>query len=214
MTSASIASTTAYTGPPFDNQAHFGTSWAAPQVAGVAAIYLAANPNANVSQVVSAIISNATVDALQFPLTVSQFGPPSPAVGPNRLLYSDFQTDIQTTASSSNSAPAAGSQFTYTFQVKNNGPFNSMDPVIFTDNLPGNLKLVSAATNLGSCSTALNINCNLGRLAVGAQATIIVTVTAPPAAQSFTNTGTATLQSGQTDRALANNTASLTLTSR
>jgi len=48
---------------------------------------------------------------------------------------------------------------------------------------------------------------------VGEQATIVVAVTAPFAPQSFTNVGTATLQSGQTDRAPANYSASITLIS-
>jgi uncharacterized protein DUF11 len=57
------------------------------------------------------------------------------------------------------------------------------------------------------------ITCDLGALAVGQQATIVVTVTAPATPQSFTNTGVASLQSGQTDKAPANNVASLTISS-
>jgi Tfp pilus assembly protein PilF len=55
------------------------------------------------------------------------------------------------------------------------------------------------------------ITCDLGALAVGQQATIVVTVPTTP--QSFTNTGVASLQSGQTDKAPANNVASLTISS-
>ena len=206
MTGAGIASSTTYTGPPFDGLNHLGTSWSAPLVAGVAAMYYGANPNANASQVQSAIVSNATINALSFPAN------DTPA-GPNRLLYSDFQTDIQTTVSSNNGAPAGGSQFSYTFQVKNNGPFNSMDPVIFTDNLPAAVGGTNVLFSTGTCDGIAQITCNLGRLAVGQQATITVVVTAPFGAQTFTNTGIATLQSGQSDRAPGNNSASLTLTS-
>jgi len=212
MTGASIASTTAITGPPFDSTIHHGTSWSAPLVAGVAATYLAAHPNANQSQVVSAIVSNSTINVLSL-------GPQSAfstqtGVVPNRLLYSDFQTDIQTTVSSNFGAPGVGTQVRYTFQVHNNGPFNSMDPVLFTDNLPAGMSVVGgAASTRGSCSGNTNITCDLGRLAVGEQAVITIAVNVPFTPQSFTNTGTATLQSGQTDRAPANNSASLTLTS-
>lgn len=204
MTGAAISSTVAMTGPPFDGLNHFGTSYSAPLVAGVAAYYFAAHPNANASQVVSAILSNATANALTFPNTSS---------GPNRLLYTDFQTDLQATVSSSNGAPAAGSQFNYTFLVKNNGPFNSMDPVSFTDVLPTALSPVNVVMSRGTCAGTAIINCDLGPLAVGEQASIVVSVKAPLTAQSFTNTGIVTIQSGQSDRAPGNNSATLTLVS-
>src|SRR5690606_17734967 len=57
-----------------------GTSMASPHVAGVAALYLADNPTASVSQVTSAILNAAT------PNKVSSAGSGSP----NRLLYSLF----------------------------------------------------------------------------------------------------------------------------
>jgi uncharacterized repeat protein (TIGR01451 family) len=204
MTSASIASTVAMTGPPFDNRNHLGTSYSAPLVAGVAATYFAANPSANASQVMSAITANATLNALTFVDVPS---------GPNRLLYSDFQTDIQTTVSSNNGAPAVGAQFSYTFQVKNNGPFNSMDSVHFSDPLPSSVGPVNTVVSRGSCAGTTAISCDLGPLAVGEQAIIVVTVTAPSTPLSFTNTGTAGLQPGQTDRAPANDSATLTLVS-
>jgi uncharacterized repeat protein (TIGR01451 family) len=204
MTGADFASTTGFTGPPFTANRHNGTSYSAPLVAGVAATYLGAHPNANGAQAASAVTSNATVNALLFPDVVN---------GPNRLLYSDFQTDVQTTGSSNNGAPRVGSQFAYTFQVHNNGPFNTMDPVIFTDNLPAGVGAVNVVSSRGSCSGTTQVTCDLGRLAVGEQAVITVAVTAPATAQTFTNTGTATVQSGQTDRAPANNSASVTVSS-
>src|SRR5688572_20415828 len=57
-----------------------GTSMASPHVAGVAALYLAANPSATPSQVASALTSNATTGKVTSPGTGS----------PNRLLYSLF----------------------------------------------------------------------------------------------------------------------------
>lgn len=57
-----------------------GTSMAAPHVAGVAALYLEANPGASPASVGSAIISNATLNHVTNPGSGS----------PNRLLYSIF----------------------------------------------------------------------------------------------------------------------------
>ena len=56
-----------------------GTSMAAPHVAGAAALYLAAYPNASPATVASKIVSNSTKDVLSFP-----FGQ---ADSPNKLLY-------------------------------------------------------------------------------------------------------------------------------
>jgi len=213
MTSAGITSTTAISAsaPPngFNNT---GTSYAAPVVAGVAALFLGAHPTANPSQVASAITTNATNNVLSWPF---QFVP----TGSNRLLYSDFQTDIQTTVSSNQGAPAVGLIFTYTFQVHNNGPYNTMDSVLFTDTLPSGISVANSiapgipaiTTTRGSCSGNVTISCDLGRLAVGDSAVIAITVLAiTPGTHS--NAGTAVLQSGQTDRAPDNNTATVSVT--
>jgi serine protease len=68
-----------YTGTTATNTIS-GTSMAAPHVAGVAALYLADNPNATVSQVTNAIINASTLNKVSSPGTGS----------PNRLLYSMF----------------------------------------------------------------------------------------------------------------------------
>ncbi|MFF3338139.1 S8 family peptidase [Streptomyces flavidovirens] len=57
-----------------------GTSMAAPHTAGVAALYVSANPTATPAQVRDALVNNATPDKVQDPRTGS----------PNRLLYSLF----------------------------------------------------------------------------------------------------------------------------
>ncbi|MFF9015038.1 S8 family peptidase [Streptomyces sp. NPDC014870] len=57
-----------------------GTSMAAPHTAGVAALYLSANPTATPAQVSSALVNNATPGKVQDPRTGS----------PNRLLHSLF----------------------------------------------------------------------------------------------------------------------------
>lgn len=213
MTSAGITSTTAISASVPPNGANnTGTSYSAPMVTGVAALFLGAHPTANPSQVASAITSNATNNVLIWPF---QFVP----TGANRMLYSDFQTDIQTVGSSNQGAPPVGLVFTYTFQVHNNGPYNTMDSVLFTDTLPAGIFVANSvgaptvATTRGSCSGSTAIACDLGRLAVGDSAVISITVLATTPG-TFANSGTAILQSGQTDRAPANNTATVTVTSK
>src|SRR5262249_19386360 len=67
------------------------------------------------------------------------------AAGGNGLLVVSVQdvqdvapapTDVQVTGSASNGSPPLGSVFTYTFQVKNDGPFATSGGVSFTDALP------------------------------------------------------------------------------
>ncbi len=72
-----------------------GTSMASPHVAGVAALYLAANPSATPAQVATALINNATLNL------VTNAGTGSP----NRLLHSLFGGPV-------NSPPTANFSFT------------------------------------------------------------------------------------------------------
>ena len=68
-----------YTGTSATNTIS-GTSMASPHVAGVAALYLAANPSATPAQVTTALINNATLNVVTSAGTGS----------PNRMLYSLF----------------------------------------------------------------------------------------------------------------------------
>ncbi|MBL8264537.1 MAG: S8 family serine peptidase [Xanthomonadaceae bacterium] len=75
-----------------------GTSMASPHVAGVAALYLAANPSATPAQVTTAIINAATPNVVTSPGTGS----------PNRLLYSFFGPSTPTYTVSGTITTSAG----------------------------------------------------------------------------------------------------------
>ncbi|MGH9554373.1 MAG: DUF11 domain-containing protein [Terriglobales bacterium] len=102
----------------------------------------------------------------------------------------------------------AGSNFTYTISVVNNGP-DQADNVTVTDTLPAGVTYVS---DTGGCNTVAlpTIACNLGSLAVTASAMFNVTVTAGAGGQTVNNTASVT--SSQADPDNTNNSASQTTT--
>jgi uncharacterized repeat protein (TIGR01451 family) len=100
-------------------------------------------------------------------------------------------TDIQVTGSSNNGSPPVGSPFSYTFQVKDNGP-QGASSVTFDDTLPATIGLTGFSTNIGTCTAGASpgsVHCELGDLAVGQQATIVITAV-PAATGAATNTAT------------------------
>jgi uncharacterized repeat protein (TIGR01451 family) len=120
-------------------------------------------------------------------------------------------TDLALTGSASNGSPALGSSFSYKFQVKNNGKSDAT-AATFDDPLPPSVTGTSVSTDLGTCTvdTAANsVHCDLGGLAAGKQATIVVNATAPTAPGSVTNTASTAMT--ETDTNPANNSASVTV---
>jgi uncharacterized repeat protein (TIGR01451 family) len=122
-------------------------------------------------------------------------------------------TDVQVTGSSTNGSPPLGSAFTYTFQVKNSGPFATFGGVSFTDGLPASLTFLDVSSDVGTCSGGATVSCALGDLPVGSQATIKILVQAPPVSQTIANTASVAIGQ-QTDRQLANNSVTVTVTSK
>ncbi len=119
-------------------------------------------------------------------------------------------TDVQVGGFASNGSPPRGGDFTYTFQVKNNGPFIA-DAVSFTDTLPTVLPVGSVTASSGaSCTvTGQTVSCDLGDMPVGSQATIVIGTIAPADPQTIVNT--ASIASATPDRNAANQSASVTV---
>lgn len=162
----------------------------------------------------------ATIGTYAIPFTVSGGIPVtgSPGtiqiVGDSVTLSVNVQpgpTDIQVTGSSNNGSPPLGSTFTYTFQVKDNGPLPAFG-VAFDDTLPASIRLTGVVTiDTGSCtvSTATNsLHCAIGNLAVGQQSTISFSATP---ATTGTSGNTATVTMSGTDIQPANNSFTVTV---
>jgi uncharacterized repeat protein (TIGR01451 family) len=120
-------------------------------------------------------------------------------------------TDVQVTGSSNNGSPPVGSQFSYTFQVKDNGP-QGASAVTFDDFLPATMTLAGASTDLGTCTTTADrVHCDLGDLGVGRQATIVITAVATALGPV---TDTASIAMAGPDTHAANDTVSVTVQPR
>lgn len=77
-----VGITSSWIGSPTATQSLYGTSFAAPHVAGAAALYLELHPSDSPAQVQAALVNNATTGLLSL----------VPAGSPNRLLYTGFMT--------------------------------------------------------------------------------------------------------------------------
>jgi uncharacterized repeat protein (TIGR01451 family) len=122
-------------------------------------------------------------------------------------------TDLQVTGSSNNGSPPVGSIFSYTFQVKDNGP-QGASGATFDDTLPATISLASFSTSLGACAAGASpnsVHCELGDLGVGQQATIVITATAT-ATGAATNTATIGMIGPDTQQ--ANNSVGVTVQPR
>jgi uncharacterized repeat protein (TIGR01451 family) len=113
--------------------------------------------------------------------------------------------------SASTGSPNAGSSFSYTFQVKNSGP-DSATSSTFGDALPASVGYNFATVNGSSAACSFvdpAISCDLGTLASGAQATVVVNAYAPTTVGTYANTGTAT--SSTADPNSGNNSVTVTV---
>jgi uncharacterized repeat protein (TIGR01451 family) len=100
------------------------------------------------------------------------------------------QADLVVTKDDSPDPVYVGTSLSYTITVRNNGP-SPATAVTLTDSLPVSFSFVSASTSQGGCTGGGTLTCNLGSLANGATATVVLVVT-PTSAGSVSNTACAT----------------------
>jgi uncharacterized repeat protein (TIGR01451 family) len=105
--------------------------------------------------------------------------------------------DVSVTKSDTPDPVTVGTNVTYTMTITNNGPDIATD-VELTDTLPGAVTLVSATPSAGSCTGTSIIVCDLGSLANGASATVIIVV-GTTAIGTLTNTASVSLAETDTD---------------
>ena len=141
-----------------------------------------------------------------------------------RAVVSPAATDIQITGSASNGAPPAGSTFTYTYQVKNAGPWGTYGGLIFVDTLPASLAYAGSSVTFISPFTGQpaqvqlctavgqTVTCPLFELQASGtinQVTIALTVTASSVAQQVVNTASVATVLPQTDSNPTNNSVTV-----
>jgi uncharacterized repeat protein (TIGR01451 family) len=119
------------------------------------------------------------------------------------------ETDLEIRKRASPTCVEPGSRITFTVTVTNLGPLAATG-VVVTDDLPFGLVLESVTPSQGSCNNQDPMTCNLGNLAVGAQATITIVESVPnnPSATTFTNRASVT--ANEPDSNPNNNTAQAT----
>jgi uncharacterized repeat protein (TIGR01451 family) len=101
----------------------------------------------------------------------------------------------------------AGNSLTYNLNITNNGPSNATGVTVI-DTLPADVTLGSATPSQGSCVGAV---CNLGAIANGSSATVVIVVTVNAAAVSPL-VNSATVAATETDPVPGNNTATASTT--
>ena len=117
--------------------------------------------------------------------------------------------DLQMSGSASTGSPNAGATFSYSFLVKNSGP-DVGTAATFTDALPAGIGYNAATVNGSSAACSFAdpvVSCDLGDLASGGQATVVINAYAPVTVGTFSNTGTAS--SSTADPNAANNSVTV-----
>ena len=145
------------------------------------------------------VINNASVTGDQFDINASNNATNEPTTVTPVVDLSITKTD--------NPDPVdSGATLAYTVVVTNNGP-STATGVVMTDTLPAGVSFTSASTTNGTVGGAGNIvTANLGTLASGASATILVNVRVDDSTLgSILNTAVVT--ANETELNLANNTA-------
>ena len=159
--------------------------------------------------------------------------PLTPAIT-NSNVVAPAATDIQMSGAASNGSPAVGSTFTYTYQIRNSGPWGTEGGLTFVDTLPAALtyvgsslvqlgidnttgQVVQGANPSGCSSVGQTVSCRLGDLdSAGSfnHATVTLTVAASGTPQQMVNTASVHTTSPQEDSNPTNNGVTVTVTSK
>jgi uncharacterized repeat protein (TIGR01451 family) len=148
----------------------------------------------------------------------------------NSNVVAPAATDIQISGSASTGSPAMGSTYTYTYQVKNAGPWGTYGGITFVDTLPDSLTYVSSSITvvnllLQQTVTVFDVCTVVGQTAtcrindlqnggLAGQVTVALTVKAPSAPQQIVNTASVHTVLPQTDSNPTNNGVTVTVTSK
>ncbi len=176
-----------------------GTSQATPHVAGAFAAIRTACPSATVDQILTALQNTGK------PITDTRAGG---TLTKPRIQVDAALQQLCITASDlaiTKTAPAtatAGSSFSYTINVTNNGPSNATT-VVVTDPLPAGIAFVSSSPV--ACTGAPNLSCTIGSLANGASSSFSITVNVPANFAPSTISNTASVKADQLDLNPGNN---------
>lgn len=123
----------------------------------------------------NALLNTATVAS-----TTPDSNPANNTSQATSLVASASSADLEILKIDSPDAAVAGTAVVYTMVVTNNGPGTAVD-VTVTDDLPDMVTVQSITASVGECNGAGPIECHLGNMASGANATIAVTVLVDPA---------------------------------
>lgn len=177
LTNGNVALTTVTVSDPLPANTRF-VSAVAPSGWSISAPAVGANGTVNFSKATVAISETAAFTIVarvcsevacdtQIPnqASLSVVNPPLNINSPTRVTTVQAQSDISISGSVSPSPALAGSDVTYTLNVTNSGPSNSVNTTA-TIALPPGFTAISASSSLGSCGGVGtgNINCNLGTI--------------------------------------------------
>jgi uncharacterized repeat protein (TIGR01451 family) len=135
----------------------------------------------------------------------------------NKNPVAPAATDIQITGAASTGSPAVGSTFTYTYQIKDAGPWGTGGGLTFVDTLPASLTYVGAALGNLCSVVGQTVSCRINDLDTGGtfgQATITLTVIASSTPQQIVNTASVHTVSPQDDSNPTNNGVTVTVTTK
>ena len=121
-------------------------------------------------------------------------------------VVSPASADLLVTKTASPNPGQVNVSLSYRIAATNNGPATATNVTIH-DTLPSGVGFVSSSATQGVCSGTSTIDCNLGSLAVGANAIVTIVVN-PTSVGQLSNT--ATVSGAENDSDLNNNSSSIT----